>query len=106
MAMAQFLKQKVGQGISPTYHCSAKQEECLAQAATYQKRRVKTERIAYALYQNRQRQGKAGNAQSDWITAERLIRNPFRKTLFSFNCAVLKVKQNFKETAETKICDF
>lgn len=47
-----------------------------------EQRQKATERIAHTLYQRRVQLNRAGDQQSDWTTAEKIIKNPVRRTLF------------------------
>lgn len=57
-----------------------------------QKQHKRTERTAGQCYQNRLLLKKSGDAQSDWETAEKIVRNPVRKLLFTTNCLWIKVR--------------
>lgn len=57
-----------------------------------QKQHRRTERTAGQCYQNRLLLKKSGDAQNDWETAEKIVRNPIRKLLFTTNCLWIKVR--------------
>lgn len=56
-----------------------------------------TERIAYSLYQNRLLLKRSGDAQSDWRTATRIIKSPWRKTLFATHCFLIRLEKQIWE---------
>ncbi|MEM9118218.1 MAG: pentapeptide repeat-containing protein [Cyanobacteria bacterium P01_F01_bin.56] len=62
-----------------------------------EKQQQYTEQIAYELYQNRVRLGKAGNAQSDWQTAERIVNSPLKTTLFASHRPFIKLEKQVWE---------
>ena len=51
-----------------------------------------TERTANQCYLNRVLLKKSGDAQSDWNAAQKIVRNPIRKFLFTTNCLWIKVR--------------
>ena len=51
-----------------------------------------TERTANQCYLNRILLKKSGDAHSDWKAAEKIVRNPIRKVLFTTNCLWIKVR--------------
>ena len=57
------------------------------------KQREDTERIAYKVYQNRLLLGRSGDAKSDWETAEKIVRSPWRTTVFAINRPLIKTEK-------------
>ena len=55
------------------------------------------EQIAYELYQNRVLLGKAGDAHSDWQTAERIVKSPLKTTLFASHRPFIKLEKRVWE---------
>jgi len=49
--------------------------------------------IAHAVYLNRTRLSKAGDAQTDWETARKIASNPLKKLLFVGNQPLIRLKQ-------------
>lgn len=49
--------------------------------------------IAHELYQNRVLLARSGNEQSDWQTAEKIVRSPLRTTLFASNRPLIKLEK-------------
>jgi uncharacterized protein YjbI with pentapeptide repeats len=49
--------------------------------------------IAHQLYQNRQLMGQSGDAQSDWLKAEKIGRCPVRTVLFASNRSLIKLRK-------------
>ena len=52
----------------------------------------RTESIARQCYKNRLRLDKNGDAETDWVTAEKISQNPIKQLLFSGNCLWIKFK--------------
>lgn len=64
-----------------------------------EKIRQYTEQVAQELYQNRLLLGRPGDAQSDWETAEKIVRSPWRTTLFASNRPLIKLEKHCIEPA-------
>ncbi|EKU96906.1 hypothetical protein Lepto7375DRAFT_0830 [Leptolyngbya sp. PCC 7375] len=56
-----------------------------------------TERVAYELYENRTFLDRQGNQQQDWKTAERIVQNDLRTTLFAINRPLIKLEKYLVE---------
>ena len=56
-----------------------------------------TQRIAYKIYQNRLLLSKSGDQISDWQLAERIARNPLRRTLYLINQPLIKAEKRYWE---------
>ncbi len=55
------------------------------------------ERIAYKVYQNRLLIDRHGDSNSDWETAEKIVRNPWRFLLFTSHCSLIKLEKKIWE---------
>lgn len=57
-----------------------------------EKQQAKTESIARQCYENRLKQNKPGDAESDWVTAEKITQNRARRLAFHCNSQWLTIK--------------
>ena len=57
-------------------------KKSIAQNSREDRQQKNTQQIAYELYQRRLQSGQTGDAQSDWETSKKIIRNPVRTILF------------------------
>jgi hypothetical protein len=62
-----------------------------------EKQQERTEQIAYKLYRNRLLLGKLGDADSDWKTAEEIVRNRLRSILFACHQPFIELEKNISE---------
>ena len=62
-----------------------------------EKLRSHTEQVAHELYQNRMLSGQPGDQNSDWATAEQIVRSPLKTTLFASNRPLIKLEKRIIE---------
>ncbi len=67
-----------------------------SQKSDAEKQQANTKTIARQCYQNRLKLNREGDAESDWITAEKIAQSPGRKLLFASNSLWIKFKPPIK----------